>query len=204
MKRGVFVLLLVCVFTFSAASVSASPCVLNANLINQDPYPTLPGEYVKLVFQVEGIGNPTCKFVGFEIIEEFPFSLDPGTENSIQIRGGTFAEDFKSFLIAPYRVRVHEDAIDGENEIKVRYFSKTGEETELFSQTKSFNISVQDLRTDFEISIKDYDGSSNILLFEVLNIGERDVDALTIEIPTQTNIEIKGNESFKLYLVRKV
>ena len=34
--------------------VSAS-CVLDTTLLNQDPYPAVPGDYVNLVFQVTGL-----------------------------------------------------------------------------------------------------------------------------------------------------
>src|SRR3989344_1655108 len=176
---------------FSAALGSAVACTLSASMINQDPYPAIPGDYVKVVFQLDGVSNPGCGKVVFELIEKFPFSLDPGQNSTITLRGGTFASDFKSSLVAPYKIRVSPDAMDGDNPIEVRFYSGF-ETSESFSQTKQFNITVQDVRTDFELSIRDYQSATNTLTFEILNIGEHDVEALTIEVPEQENIRIKG------------
>ena len=42
---------------FSISGVFAGVCDLDVSLINQDPYPAIQGDYVKLVFQVDGHSN---------------------------------------------------------------------------------------------------------------------------------------------------
>ena len=74
MKRGIIYLLLSLMLISFA---NAESCNLNAKLINQDPYPAMPGEYVELVFQLTGVENPECGNIGFSVMEEFPFSLNP-------------------------------------------------------------------------------------------------------------------------------
>jgi hypothetical protein len=190
MKKGfVFIILAV---VLSSAFVIAADCELDAELINQDPYPALPGEYVKVVFELEDVGDPKCGEIVFEFIESFPFKLDPNVEKKSDIKSQTFPSNFKSSLIVPYRVRVDKDAVDGENSVRVKYSAKIVGGAPI-SQVEEFNITVEDVRTDFEISIKDFDDASNDLTFEILNIGEHDVEALTIEIPNQDNIKIKGS-----------
>ena len=95
---------------------------------------------------------------------------------------------FSSFLIAPYKVRIDENALNGENPIEVQY--KTKNSAEFISN--QFNLQIEDSRADFEINIKDYNPTTKEITFEILNIAESDVQALTLEIPKQENIEIKG------------
>lgn len=178
-------------FLFSLQFASADACNLNAVMMNQDPYPAIPGEEVKIVFQLTGTGNPACGTVNFEVVEKFPFSLSPGQTNIINVQGGQ-AKDFSSYLIAPYKIKVAKDAKDGDNTISVKYASSQGTRIEAFT-TKDFNVSVRDLRTNFEVSIKDYVSNTKTLTFEILNTGENDVEALTIEIPKQENIQVKGS-----------
>ncbi|MCA9485509.1 MAG: hypothetical protein KC506_01555, partial [Nanoarchaeota archaeon] len=189
MKKSLM-FLLVFAFMFSLASVSAAPCVLESELINQDPYPALPGDYVKLVFQLSGLENPDCGQVSFELNEEFPFTLDPGVSPKVTVDSGTYARRFQSSLIIPFQVRVDEEAIDGDNPIEVVYYYGIGQGTAL---RNTFDINVEDVRTDFEVSIKEYDPATNTLTFEILNIGEHDIEALTIDVPKQDNIIVKGS-----------
>ena len=174
---------------FVLGSVSAEDCVLSASLINQDPYPAMPGEYVKVVFQLSGVENPECGGVSFELVESYPFSLDASESPIKRVIGGVYAQDFESFLLAPYKMRVDENAVDGENKVKVKY-----EGSGVSSGEKNFNITVDDVRTDFELSIKNYDFATEIMTFEILNIGEHDVEALTVEIPQQEGVGVKGGD----------
>ncbi|MEK6850524.1 MAG: hypothetical protein AABX85_03040 [Nanoarchaeota archaeon] len=56
--------------------VHAESCSPTVTLLNQDPYPVIPGEYVKLVFQIEGLANSECGKVYFELIEDYPMKFD--------------------------------------------------------------------------------------------------------------------------------
>jgi len=157
-------------------------------MINQDPYPAIPGDYVKVVFQIDGLENTECGEVTFGIKEEYPISLDPNVTNPITIKSGTFQINYGSFYLAPYKLRLDENALNGENPIEV-YHTKSSSSTTVITE---FNLTVEDIRADFEIHVKEYDYNTGELTFEILNIAESDVEALTIEIPKQDGIEIKG------------
>ena len=159
---------------------------LDVSLINQDPYPAIPGDYVKVVFQIDGIENPECGIIEFEVKEDFPISLDPRAENKIIINSGIYERKYSSFYVAPYQLRIDEDAIEGDNPIEISY---TMFSTEIL---KEFNIYVEDARADFEIYVKDYNYNTEELTLEILNIENVDVEALTIEIPKQEIIQVKG------------
>jgi len=189
MKRELNLLLGIFVLVFLSSFVLAG-CNLGVSLLNQDPYPAVPGDYVKLVFQVEGVENSECQNVVFELIPQYPISFDPGVESKVTIKGGTFTKDFTSFLMVPFKVRVDSDALNGDTPFEVSYSDGLISPTK---KLKDFNLYVEDVRVDFELNIKDYDYSTNTLTLEILNIGENDVGAVTIEIPEQENIEVKGS-----------
>jgi hypothetical protein len=181
-----FVLIIATLSIFSTL-VAATPCDLEISLINQDPYPAIQGDYVKVVFQLDGLEGTECGIVTFGIKEDYPIHLDPNVVNPITINSGIYSKNYGSFYLAPYKLRVDENALDGENPIEVYY--STGSASNV---VKEFNIIVQDTRADFEVHVKDYDYTTKELTFEILNIAEADVQALTIEIPKQDGIEIKG------------
>ena len=55
MKGSIFILVIAIIFLSSNVS---AVCNLDASLINQDPYPAIPGDYVTIVFQLAGVENP--------------------------------------------------------------------------------------------------------------------------------------------------
>ncbi len=189
MKKRQLGFIFVLIFIFSFANISAS-CDLDISLINQDPYPAIPGDYVKLVFQIDGIDNPECKTVDFELLEQYPLVFDPNEQPRYSVNSGVYSRDYRSYLLATYKVRVDENALEGDNPIEVQY--RFG--GNIGFESKQFDLNVEDTRADFEIYVKDYDVSSQTLTLEILNIAEADIEALTLEIPNQNNVQIKGSK----------
>lgn len=165
----------------------AVACNLNAKILNQDPFPAIPGESVRLVFQIDGVDNSDCGKVDFTLIENYPITIEEGTSAVTSIDSGVFVRNFGNFFLAPYTVIIDEDALDGETEIEAFLDAQNSP-----SKIVDFEITVEDSRADFEVSIKDYVASTRELTFEILNIAESDVESLTIEIERQDNIVIKG------------
>ena len=66
-------LLAILVLTFMSLTV-VNACTLNTELVNQDPYPTTPNNYVKLVFELSGVANADCTDISFELNLPYPFS----------------------------------------------------------------------------------------------------------------------------------
>ena len=167
--------------------VSAESCDPSVTLLNQDPYPAVPGDYAKLVFQVEGVSSTACGDVSIELVEKYPITIDPSTPKNISIKAGTYTgTNYQSFVMAPYKVRVDENALDGDNPVELLIQREGG------TESHEFNINIEDTRADFEVHIKDYNYATRELTREILNIGDPDIQALTIEIPRQNNIDVKG------------
>lgn len=196
MKKSFYVLavlvLAVAMMASASAEVVSKDCAPKIELLNQDPYPANPGEYVKVVFQINGLENPNCKKVVFSVNENFPFSLEPGSQNEVNVYGSAYVRNYNSTALIPYNLMVDKDAADGDNEIEVamQIVKASGE---VVSQVEQFMINVQGVKVDFDLSIKDFDSSTNTLTFEILNIGESDITALVAEIPKQDNVVVKGS-----------
>ncbi len=185
MKKSVIIAILI-LFLFQLVS---AVCTINVSMINQDPYPAIPGEPVKVVFQVNGISNVDCNTVEFGVRDNFPFTVDPSSENPVFINSGVYAKRYSSFYTAPFKIRVDENALDGDTPIEVYYSSNGSQSGE---RPQDFNIYIENTKADFEVYVKDYNYNTRILTFEILNIADVDVEALTMEIPQQENLEIKG------------
>jgi len=185
MKKDVtLILLLVLAIGFSAAEAA---CDMEVTLLNQDPYPAIPGEYVKLVFQVDGLDSPNCNDITFNLSSGYPIEFNPGETGLRTFKKVDYIEDYESNLIIPYEVRVNKNALDGANSIEVEFQSKNDA-----PQSKEFNIEVDDPKAEFEVYVKDYSYSTNELTLEILNIAESDAELLRIEVPKQDSIIVKG------------
>jgi len=183
MKKGVLILLLI----FSISFVVAEQCDLDVTLLNQDPYPAVPGDYVKVVFQVENVDNPECSDITFELLEQYPIKFNPGETGIRTFKRVDYIKDYKSSLLIPYEIRLDEDALDGANPIETNIINKGQPRI-----SENFDLEVEDVRADFEIYVKDYSYTTKEITLEVLNIESSDIEALTIEIPKQDAIDVKG------------
>ncbi len=192
MKKIIFALIFLLAGIFLIMNNVSAACNLDAIMVNQDPSTAIPGEYVKVVFQITGVETNDCGNVYFEVTPEFPFSLDDNQSAFYSFKSGLFNVDYKGFFLAPYKIRIDKDAVDGTNKLKAKFSSNSGANSTSV-KTKSFDIEIADVRTDFEVSIKDYAPSSDMLTFQILNTGKHNVNALTIDIPKQDNIEVKGS-----------
>jgi len=179
------------VFALMFFSFVSAVCNLDVSLINQDPYPAIPGDYVKLIFQVDGVSQSECGEVSVQLLEEYPLIFDPNMNAVVRTTSGIYAKDYGAFLLAPYKVRVDEDALNGANPIEVKLTSNVNKDGVLYQ----FDLEVQDARADFEVYVNDYDYATNVLTLEILNIAESDVEAVAIEIPKQENILVKGSSN---------
>ncbi len=176
-----------CVLFFLAA-VSAEACNLVPVLLNQDPYPATQGEYVKFAFQLQGIENSDCGKVSFELLSKYPIIFDPNATTKYEIDAGTFKRDFNPYSILTYKVRVDNDAVDGDNPIEVQY-SYSGSQAKILKQ---FNLNLGDSQANFELFVKDYNYATQALSLEILNYGKSQVQAILVEVPKQENIILTG------------
>ncbi len=186
-SRGILFVFLV-LLSFGMVS-AVSTCGLGVKLINQDPYPAVPGDYVKLVFQIDGLlSSANCGDITLNLIPDYPISLNPGESAVRTFKKVDYIKDYKTSILVPYKVRVGKDALDGKTPIEVMVQSK-GDAP--FSKT--FNLSVKDVRAKFVVYVKNYDYATDEITLEILNIGSSKVEAVSVQIPKQEGIGVKGS-----------
>ena len=176
---GIFIFLFIFMFTF----VSSESCSLSVSLVNQDPYPAIPGDYVDVVFQVGGIDNPECNGAVIELVPSYPFSLDED-DAMRTLSGSSWIANYESEWMVPYTVRVDADAFDGDAVLKVNY----GQRDAFVSQ--DFDIVIQDSRTYFDSVIQEI--SESEVSIAIANTGEYTANSVIVRIPEQENFVATG------------
>lgn len=118
--------ILICAIILSALFLQAAAAEfrnyadLDVTLISQNPDPVKPGEYVELRFKIENSGYEKADQVEVELLPEFPFSLEIG-EDKDQYFGTVLGRQLDANAYTfDFKVRVDNDAVEGENEIEVR------------------------------------------------------------------------------------
>ena len=162
---------------------------VDITLINQDPATAQPGEYVDLKFKISNQGQSPAEDTSVELVESFPFSLDPDVSGNRELgdmRGAAIGDD--SYIVE-YRVRVDENAVESENEISLKY--TTGDDD--LSVTRDFDISVDDVGTDFELSAGKVSASS--IPVNLDNIGDKSAESVHVILPDQSGINKEGLET---------
>jgi|TARA_Y100000310_G_scaffold342784_1_gene447421 hypothetical protein len=192
MKRGLVKWLFIFLVIVSPVYANEG-CTPSAQLVNQDPYPGLSGNYVEVLFQLNGVSSSCEDGVAVDLILDYPLSLD-SYDSSIKIlKSSTYAGyGYDSFWNNVYKIRIDEDAIEGDYEVEFRYKEGIDLNWETFSFER-FNITIEDAITDFEVHIDNHNIRERGLFFQILNIGNQDIEALTLEIPIQENIVVKGS-----------
>lgn len=165
---------------------------IESTLINQDPYPAQPENYVDLLFKFENKGGLIVKDFMLEIIPEYPFSLDPGSTGLIEIGSIDGLQKDRDAIFARFRVRVDKEVLNGDSMIKMRYTYNTDGKWDNYVE-KKFAIKIEDPKTDFDIAIQDYSYKTNTLSIAVSNTGNKDANSVTVILPDQESIQILGS-----------
>lgn len=185
---GFLVFLSLLVLASPVYSAVSDVCAPNITLLNQDPYPAVPGEYVRLVFQVSGISMSMCGDMTVKLVQDYPLIFDPTDSGIKKFNKVDYVRDYSTNLVVPFKVRVDNNALSGANPIEVQVQNQGGGII-----SKTFDLEIRDTRTDFQVFVYDYDYATSEITFQILNIGESDIEALTVEIPKQDNILVKGS-----------
>lgn len=117
-KKLLLVMLCTIIFANIVLAEDFFPNV-QVTLLNQDPDPVSQGDVVKVRFKIENSGGSTFSNVIAELIPQYPFEIYSGpASKSIGVlsasQAGTRA------VIIDYRLKVSENAVKGDNEIKLR------------------------------------------------------------------------------------
>jgi len=160
-------------------------------MINQDPDPADNGKYVDVRFKFDNNGSGIASDVEVEILPEYPFSLYSGTAlrkiGTIQSR-----QKGDAGAIVKFRLRVDKNAIEGENEIKLRYRVDdqvwiTPEEFFLDIEREEVIFAIGSLETEPEKLIADTDDAK--LSVELQNIGDGKAENVVVQVKLPDGFE---------------
>ena len=151
MENKMIMLLVVMILSIGFAAALDAPAI-NITLMNQDPDPVNPGEYVELRFMVYNTQADTiARNFQVKIDPEYPFSLD---ENEVEIKsfGDLPSMGYgKNILIVKYKVRVDDKAVEGPNPLRVSYkhdlVSWIGKEFNIDVRTRDANLAIVSVET---------------------------------------------------------
>ncbi|MDD5133504.1 MAG: hypothetical protein PHD81_04720 [Candidatus Nanoarchaeia archaeon] len=190
---GIIILFLISISFVSAGLYSTgkvySSCNPTIKLVNQDPNPAVPNEYVTLTFETSSMVG--CNGYSVMLNPNYPFSLDPN-ENPIQtITGSLYSkENYKAIWTIPYKVKVAGDALDGEYKIKLFYYPKTSLAPEYFTIGDEFNVTIEDVQTEFDAVLQESTGSE--VSIAIANVGKYTANSVIVRVPEQDSFSVSG------------
>ena len=150
--------------------------------LKYEPYPVNPGEYFTLWIKAENVGNELTEDAIFELVPEYPFSLD-SNEDPIREYGQLTTEP----VVMEYKVRVDKDAVDGTNELKLRYKTDKSDSNWIY---KEFDIIVDDAQTDFDLVVQEVSDSE--VSIAIANTGKNIAYSVIVRIPEQEGFQTTG------------
>ncbi|MCK9292631.1 MAG: hypothetical protein WCY27_00405 [archaeon] len=124
---SVLFLLVISLFTNSVYANIGDTVKIDAILLNQDPDPAQPGDYLELRFKIEKTGNMDVSNLQFKLETKYPFSFD-SSDDAIRNFGTWKGQSGNvGYYTLYYKLLVDDDAIKGDYELNLKYtFNDTG------------------------------------------------------------------------------
>ena len=172
---------------------------INIIPLRYEPSPAQPGEYLSVWVNVENMGNEKAENLRVVLVPTYPFSLDEGENATTEIKtlGG------RDNAVIKYKVRIAADAVEGENELTVKYST---EDRNVWVE-KKLKITIQTLDANLAItgveSKEVSPGEITNLKIKLRNEADsylRDVN-IKLNISGSTFLPINSTEDRKIYLI---
>lgn len=145
-------LIMIMVLTTMVWAQAFSTPTISISLLNQDPDPVGPGEYVELRFKViNQRAGSSANDLELRLNPEYPFTLDPN-EDAVKLVGDLPAlGDGENALIVKYKLKIDESAVEGVNKVNLEYrhnnLAWISQEFNVNVQTRDANIAVISVET---------------------------------------------------------
>jgi hypothetical protein len=112
---------------FPAVSAYVSNSDLDVTLLSQYPDPERSGDVMEIRVSVQNNGEAYGENIIVEVVPEYPFSIVPGTEKRQEIRILPHWPVNANYQVLDFKVLVNKEAIDGSQELKVKYSTSGGQ-----------------------------------------------------------------------------
>ena len=169
-----------------------SPSII-VSLIKQEPDQVEPGKQTEVSFKLDNNGTTAYNLI-FEIVPGYPFSLLPGESPSKFIGTLGTSQDGKQSVIVKYKLKVAQDAVDDNHEIKVKY---KNDNVESWVTLEGFKIRVQThdailaVEKFFTVPVVTAPGDKTKLNIELKNYAT----SLLKDIKISLNLDKSGDET---------
>ena len=126
-KKSLIVIICMVILVSSVYAAKQSTQSLTDNpqiavtIINQEPDPAEPGRNFDVRFKFDNNGSGVARDIEVELLPEYPFFLDPGREALRFIGTLQSRQRGDVGIIVKYKLRVDKEAVEGENELRIRY-----------------------------------------------------------------------------------
>ncbi len=197
MKKIILLFMLIlCISLVSAAETRVtSGYSANVYLYSQLPNPVTPGNYVEVRIKIENNGVESLNDFEIEVLPEYPFSLDV-TQKSVKEYGSIGSGNYnEKGIIADWRIRVNPQAVEGDNELRVRY--KWGNNAWIYKdlnvriKTQDSFLNIKDVKT---IPENPNPGQKFELVIEIENIADTFINNLKFNLNSEDLISIESSD----------
>jgi hypothetical protein len=182
MKNKIALIILIAVLSIHFAAAEL-PGNVRITLLNQEPDPVAPWEYVDLRLKVENHGTQPVEELYVKLDSGFPLQI-PASLNTEKYLGTLWGGLYGSYgVVLNYRVRLSDNAAQGPNKFNVMYRSGNGEwasvELELNVRALHDMVAVDSIAINPEI-IKAGDTAS--ILFSIQNLGGTEIKDISVKL----------------------
>jgi hypothetical protein len=115
--------------------------------------------------------------------------LDPGANTVTNLGTINGLQSGNDAYLVRYKLKVDKDALNGNNEIKLKYSDGGGSSYSIVT----FNVSVSNPRTDFDVIVQDSTDTSTTMA--IANIGANSAYSTIVKIPQQENFRVSGTSA---------
>ncbi|OYT43690.1 MAG: hypothetical protein B6U88_00315 [Candidatus Aenigmarchaeota archaeon ex4484_56] len=194
MRSKLISLIIICLLLIPAYADSYA--LISISTLKYEPSPAQPGKYLRLYLNVENVGTANADNLIIVLEPNYPFYLDK-SENATRDIG--MLEPSKNAII-DYKIRVASDAVEGDNELKLKYSTDGNMWIE-----KKITITIQTL--DANLAIKNFEskpiepGKTNTLKITIKNEADsylRDIN-LKLDLSNLPFSPINHTEEKRIY-----
>jgi len=190
MKKILILILCMLILIGSVYAVKQSTQRLTDNhqiavtIVNQEPDPAEPGRNFDVRFKFDNNGSGVARDIEVELLPEYPFSLDPGREALRFIGTLQSRQRGDVGIVVKYKLRVDKNAVEGENDLKLRYRIDKG----VWIEPEEFIVNVRTHDAILSISSFSFDkktlepGDTATLKVEIVNDADSTLKDITANL----------------------
>lgn len=199
MRKDLFALLTLSMLLFPLIVQAYDSPSISIIPLRYEPTPAQPGEYLQIWLNIENVGLGEAEDLVIVVEPEYPFYLDESETPTRELKTFSGLDN----AIIDYKLRVASDAVEGENELTVKY--STGDRDVWVERKVTINI--QTLDANLEVTKVESEevspGKTTTLKISMKNNADsylRDV-TVKLDLSTVPFLTIDSTSEKKIYII---